>query len=126
MKLGAKSATLLDIDPDCIVSSCENLERNGIKDGVTFHTGNLAEDKALAGAVGENYDIVVCNILADIIIGMADAICATVAPGGILLTSGIIDFKENEVLDALTSRGMTLIDTVHIGEWCGITMRAGL
>ena len=126
LKKGAKTADLLDIDPDCIVSSKENLERNDIDmTGVDFHVGNLSADEALRAKVGGGYDIVVCNILADIIIDMADAICATLADGGILMTSGIIDFKENEVLDALSARGLVLLDTVHIGEWCGITMRRG-
>ena len=124
LKKGAATAGLLDIDPDCIISSKENLERNNVDmTKVSFYTGNLSQDTGLQADIGSGYDIVVCNILADIIIDMADAICNTVAPGGVLLTSGIIDFKENEVLDALSQRGMVLLDTVHIGEWCGITMR---
>ena len=69
------------------------------------------------------YDIVLANILADIIIGMQEQIYRALRPGGILIASGIIDFKENQVLSTLTGHGFSIIETNHLGEWTEITAK---
>ena len=114
-----------DIDEDCITSTYENFEINGIpKEAGDFYVGNLTEDKDLQDKVGyEKYDIVVANILADIIIGMAPAIYPTLKKGAYFISSGIIDFKENEVKDALEAVGLTIVEINHQGEWVNITAR---
>lgn len=66
--------------------------------------GDLASDKKVQEEVGSGYDVVCANILADIIIGMLPAIKNTIKPDGVLLTSGIIDFKEDEVKITLRER----------------------
>ena len=114
-----------DIDEDCISSTYENFEVNNIpKPAGDFLVGNLTEDKELQDKVGyEKYDIVVANILADIIIGMAPAIYPTLKAGAYFISSGIIDFKENEVKDALKKSGLTIVEINHQGEWVNITAR---
>ncbi|MBR5637920.1 MAG: 50S ribosomal protein L11 methyltransferase [Pseudobutyrivibrio sp.] len=112
-----------DIDEDCISSTYENFEVNHIdKSAGDFYVGNLIDDKNLQDKVGyEKYDVVVANILADIIIAMAPAIPPTMKNGAYFITSGIIDFKENEVKAALESVGLDIIEINHQGEWVNIT-----
>ncbi len=74
--------------------------------------------------VGTNrFDIVVANILADVIIPMAKVIPSLLKEGGVFITSGIIDFKENEVRDAIKAAGMEIIEVNHQGEWVNVTAR---
>ncbi|MCR5196030.1 MAG: 50S ribosomal protein L11 methyltransferase [Pseudobutyrivibrio sp.] len=114
-----------DIDDDCIASTYENFEVNHIpRESGDYYVGNLTDDKQLQDKVGyEKYDVVVANILADIIIGMAEAVPPTMKPGAYFITSGIIDFKENEVKEALEAVGLTILEVNHQGEWVNITAR---
>ena len=67
--------------------------------------------------------IVVANILADVIIPMAPVIPARLKKGGIFITSGIIDFKENQVKEAIEAVGLEVVEINHQGEWVNITAR---
>lgn len=112
-----------DIDEDCIASSCDNFAVNHLDKSLgDFYVGNLIDDEALQDKVGkEKYDVVVANILADIIIPMAPALAASMKPGAKLITSGIIDFKEQEVADALIAAGLQVVESNAQGEWRNIT-----
>lgn len=125
LKLGAKHVTGTDIDDACMTSTYENMEVNHLdRELGTFHVGNLIDDVELQKKVGEEkYDIVVANILADVIIPMAPVIPARMKKGTILITSGIIDFKENEVKEALEAAGLEIVEITHKGEWVSITAR---
>lgn len=124
-KMGAGHMVGTDIDEDCIVSTYENFAVNHIdKSKGDFYCGNLIDDKELQDKVGyEKYDIVVANILADIIIAMAPAIPPAMKPGSLFITSGIINFKEQEVEAALKAVGLTIVETNYQGEWVNITAR---
>ena len=88
------------------------------------HNGVLFNDKELQKKVGtECYDIVVANILADVIIPMAPVIPARLKKGGYFITSGIIDFKENEVKEAIEKAGLEVVEINHQGEWVNVTAR---
>ncbi|MCR5416348.1 MAG: 50S ribosomal protein L11 methyltransferase [Pseudobutyrivibrio sp.] len=114
-----------DIDEDCIESTYENFAVNHIPETAgDFFVGNLADDKATQDKVGYGkYDVVVANILADIIIAMAPAIPPALKDGAYFISSGIIDFKENEVKEALEKVGLTIVEINHQGEWVNITAR---
>lgn len=124
-KMGAGHMVGTDIDEDCIVSTYENFDVNHIdRSKGDFYCGNLIDDKELQDKVGyEKYDIVVANILADIIIAMAPAIPPAMKPGSLFITSGIINFKEQEVEAALKAVGLTIVETNYQGEWVNITAR---
>lgn len=124
-KLGVKHVVGTDIDEDCIASSYENFAVNHIdRSAGDFYVGNLTDDKELQDKVGfERYDIVVANILADIIIGMAPAVPPTLKKGGLFITSGIINFKEAEVKNALEAVGLSIVEINHQGEWVNITAK---
>jgi ribosomal protein L11 methyltransferase len=123
LKLGAAHVVGTDIDADCIVSTVDNMQVNHLpKEAGEFYVGNLTDDEALQGQVGmECYDLVCANILADIIIPMAPALYRTLRAGGILITSGIIDFKEEAVAEALKVAGFRLAESNAQGEWRSIT-----
>lgn len=125
LKLGAREVVGTDIDADCMTSTRANMEVNHLDECLgTFYVGNLIDDVELQEKVGtEEYEIVVANILADVIIPMAPVIPARLKKGGYFITSGIIDFKENEVKEAIEAAGMEIVQINHQGEWVNITAR---
>lgn len=125
LKLGAGEVVGTDIDENCMTSTYENMEVNGLdKAQGTFYVGNLIDDEELRRKVGtECYDIVVANILADVIIPLAPVIPARLKKDGIFITSGIIDFKEEEVKQAIQQAGFDILETNYQGEWVNITAR---
>jgi ribosomal protein L11 methyltransferase len=125
LKLGAGEVVGTDLDKDCMTSTHENMEVNHLDPSLgTFYVGNLIDDEELQHKVGdEEYDIVVANILADVIIPMAPVIPGRLKKGGYFITSGIIDFKENEVRAAIEAAGLNIVEINHQGEWVNITAR---
>lgn len=123
LKLGASEVVGTDLDADCMISMHENMKVNHLDEKLgTFYVGNLIDDVDLQKQVGtEEYDIVVANILADVIIPMAPVIPDRLRKGGYFITSGIIDFKEDEVRDAIEKTGLKVIEINHQGEWVNIT-----
>lgn len=124
LKLGAGSVVGTDVDGDCITSTHENMTVNHLAENSgEFYVGNLIDDKAFQEKIGTGYDLVVANILADIIIPMAPALYQCAKEQGVLITSGIIDFKENEVKEALEQAGFEILEVSHQGEWVNVTAR---
>ena len=123
LKLGASEVVGTDLDADCMISTHENMKVNHLDEKLgTFYVGNLIDDVDLQKQVGtEEYDIVVANILADVIIPRAPVIPDRLKKGGYFITSGIIDFKEDEVRDAIEKTGLKVIEINHQGEWVNIT-----
>lgn len=123
LKLGASEVVGTDLDADCMISTHENMKVNHLDEKLgTFYVGNLIDDVDLQKQVGtEEYDIVVANILADVIIPMAPVIPDRLRKGGYFITSGIIDFKEDEVRGAIEKTGLKVIEINHQGEWVNIT-----
>lgn len=123
LKLGADFVLGTDLDENCITSTRENMEINHLPaESGNFYVGNLIDDGELQNKVGTS-DIVVANILADVIIPMAKVIPSLLKEGGVFITSGIIDFKEKEVRDAIKAAGMEIIEVNHQGEWVNVTAR---
>lgn len=124
LREGAASVTATDIDSATRDAVKENFERNDLLiDKMHLVIGDLSSDSEVQEEVGTGYDIVCANILADIIIGMLTQIAKVIKRDGVLLTSGIIDFKENEVRQALESHGFTILEINHEGEWVSIVAK---
>jgi ribosomal protein L11 methyltransferase len=125
LKLGAMETSGTDIDPDCIQSTYDNMKLNHVSAGDgAFYVGNLVEDTNMQNLLGrECYDIVVANILADIIIDMMPAIPDRIKPGGLFISSGIIDFKEEAIVKTITKAGLEVLEINHQGEWVNVTAR---
>lgn len=125
LKLGAREVVGTDLDADCMISTRDNMKVNHLDEKLgTFYVGNLIDDEELQEKVGfEEYEVVVANILADVIIPMAKVIPDRLKKGGYFITSGIIDFKENEVKKAIEDAGLEVVEINHQGEWVNITAR---
>lgn len=126
LKLGAKEVFGTDLDENAITAVGENLEANQIGgDKFRVLQGNIIDDKAVQDQVGyECYDIVAANILADVIILLQKEIPVHLKKGGIFITSGIINMKENAVKEAMEANGeLEIIETTYQGEWVSITAR---
>jgi len=126
LKLGADYVYGTDLDENAITAVHENLEANQIpeeKFGVV--QGNIIDEKEVQDAAGyECYDIAVANILADIIIMIQEEVPVHIKKGGIFITSGIINMKEQAVKDALAKNdAFEIIETTYQGEWVSITCR---
>lgn len=123
LKFGASYVVGTDLDPCAISATHENMEVNGITgDRYEVMTGNIIDDKKVQDAVGySRYNIVAANILADVLVPLTPVILNHLAPGGIYITSGIIDDKEETVLDAVKAANLKVLEIHHQGEWVSIT-----
>lgn len=110
-KMGASHVAANDNDPLAVRIARENAAANGVPVEIT--------DALPTG----QYDAVVANILADVIIGMAEELQALLAPGGVLLTSGIIDTREADVRLALEGIGLNHLETRRQTEWVALVFR---
>lgn len=125
LKFGAKHSLGTDLDPCAIDATHENMEVNGIrKDQYEVMIGNIIDDKAVQDAVGyEKYDIVAANILADVLVPLTPVIIHQMKKGGIYITSGIIEDKEDVVVEAVKEAGLEVLEVNHQGEWVSVTAR---
>lgn len=125
LKLGAKHAVGTDLDPCAITATKENLEVNNIPEGaMDVMIGNIIDDREVQKAVGyEKYDIVVANILADVLVPLTPVIINQMKKGGIYITSGIIDEKEETVVEAVKAAGLEVLEVTHQNDWVSVTAR---
>ncbi len=123
LKLGAASVDGTDLDENCMASARDNMAINHLSEDLArFYIGNLIDDVSLQEKVGtECFDIAVANILAEVIVPMVPVVFARLKHGGIFITSGIIDTKENVVKDAIEASGMKILEVDHQGEWVSVT-----
>lgn len=125
LMFGAKHAVGTDLDPCAIEAVAQNCADNGI-DTADFELiiGNIINDKEVQDRVGCNcYDIVAANILADVLVPLTPVIVNQLKPGGIYITSGIINDKEQTVADAVNAAGLKILETTYQGEWVSITAK---
>jgi ribosomal protein L11 methyltransferase len=113
IKLGAASVHARDVDVAAVRATQENAERNGVADRIQVTLGSLPTDG--------QYDLILCNILAHVIInlleqGLADRLTA----GGILIASGIIDSQADDVVAAMTARGLRMRERQSEGDWVAL------
>ncbi|WP_295309962.1 50S ribosomal protein L11 methyltransferase [Blautia sp.] len=125
LKLGAAHVVGTDLDPCAIPAVADNKEANDIKDE-TFDMliGNIIDDKEVQDTVGyEKYDIVTANILADVLVPLTPVIVDQMKKGAYYITSGILDVKEEVVVQAVRDAGLRLVEVTHQGEWVSVTAR---
>lgn len=126
LKLGAKEVWGTDLDENAITAVGENLASNLISPD-RFHVlqGNIIDDPAVKDWAGyDKYDLVTANILAPVIILLQKEIPVHLKKGGIFITSGIINTKEKEVLDAFAANDqLEVVEVNHQGDWVNVTAR---
>jgi len=113
---GAPCAFGVDIDPVAVRTAKENAEINRVSDRTEFVCGDLTEK-----AHG-TYEIVTANIVADVIIRLLGTVRGFMAPGGVLITSGIIDTRADEVADACRNAGFRLLKRLEKGGWVALEL----
>lgn len=125
LKFGAKYSVGTDLDPCAIDATYENMDVNGIsKDQYEVMIGNIISDQEVQDKVGyEKYDIVVANILADVLVPLTPVIMHQLKKGGIYITSGIIEDKEETVVNCVKEAGLEVLEVTHQGEWVSVTAR---
>lgn len=126
LKLGAKEAVGVDIDENATIATKENLEVNNIPlEKCKVYTGNILEDEKLGEEIGyDEYDIVAANILADVLLPLTPIVPKHLKKGGLFITSGIIDTKEEEVKQAILDNGsFEILEITRQKDWSSITAR---
>lgn len=122
--LGAEHAFACDIDDKCVDVAYENAALNGIgKDRYTVRWGDAVSDTALRAEIGGGYDLVVANIVADVIMGLSPQVRQFLKPGGLFLTSGIIDDRAAEVMDKLRADGWDIAEINDDEGWFSFLCR---
>lgn len=137
-KLGARSVLALDNDPVAVAVATENVARNGLNDKVTVAEGSLGAGRRmghwLRGDYGStevptpddtasdlgSFDLIVANLIARVLIVLATDLAAALNPGGLLISSGIIDDRAGEVEFAFSNAGLHLIERHTEGEWVAL------
>ena len=125
LKLGAGKTVMTDIDPRAVTAAEENMEVNHIdRDQYEVYGGNVLDDMDFARSLGEHlYDLVAANILADVILPLIEIADLFLKEDGAFVISGIIDTKEQEVLDKLERYGFEAVKTRKLKEWVSVTAK---
>lgn len=125
LMFGAEHAVGTDLDVCAVEAVAQNCEVNGINpERFELLIGNIITDKAVQDKVGYGcYDIVVANILAEVLVPLTPVIVNQLKPGGIYITSGIIDEKEQTVVEAVRNADLEVLEVTYQGEWVSVTAR---
>lgn len=119
--LGAGEAVGVDIDPVAVRTAGENAALNGFgPDRFTAVCGELVHDRHLAEKLGNGFDLIAANIVADVIIALAPTFPRHLKPGGAVVCSGVILPRKEEVIAALTAQGLTIARVEEKDGWCAI------
>lgn len=113
------------MDPCAISAAVENREVNGIgEEQFQVMAGNIMEEETVKETAGyEKYHMVVANILAEVLLPLTPVVVKHMKKGGIYITSGIIEEKEDAVVNAVKEAGLELLEVTRQGEWVSVTAR---
>lgn len=117
--LGAEEATGVDIDEVAVRVAGENAALNGVADRCAFLCGSLADK------VSGTFDVIYANIVADVILQFLPDVNRLLAEDGVLITSGIIDTREDDILAALPRNGLAVATRLESGGWVGLACKRG-
>ena len=116
--LGCESCLGVDIDPKAPDVAMSNAALNGFGPGVIrIMAGDLLADSSLRRSLGSGYDIVLANIVADVIIPLSAYVRGLLKPGGVYISSGIMEGRQNEVRAAIEAAGFTVINHYCEDDW---------
>lgn len=122
--LGASGATAVDIEENAAATATENARKNHI-DPTLYRVfcGNVLEDETLCREIGDGYDLICANIVADVLIAMKQLFRQFLRPEGSLIMSGIIMERRDEVLDQLKKAGFALLEVREKEGWAAASLR---
>jgi ribosomal protein L11 methyltransferase len=116
VRLGASSALGVDIDPIAIEATAANARRNGLARRVRARIGSLPSGEPA-------FDVVLANLIAGVLVGLAGELRAELRSGGILVASGIFLDRESEVADTFETVGLEIVDRLVEGDWIALRAR---
>jgi ribosomal protein L11 methyltransferase len=123
MLLGADSVTAVDIEDHSVRTAIENAQKNGIPtDKYTAYCGDIVSNEELSNKLGDNYDIITANIVADVLIGMRNHFYRYLKPNGILIISGIIDSRKDEVIEEVVGAGFKVQAIKELENWVSVKL----
>ena len=117
LRLGAERAVCYDTDPLAVEATLANAAANDLADRVIAQLGSLPPKP-----LGEPCPLVLANLVAAVLIDLAEPLAAHTAPEGTLLASGIIDTRADEVLAALARAGFAVERRIDDGEWVSLRL----
>ena len=120
-RLGAASVDCIDNSSVAVESATANAAMNDLSDRISVVLGVLDEVEAMRMA--GQYDMVLVNIIAHVIGGMASQLAQVLAPGGLLIAGGIIEARRPDAEPALLAAGLQLLDQAMIDDWIVLVMR---
>ena len=125
LKMGAAQAVGTDLDPCAISAAEENLAANEIPEGaMEVLIGNLIDDEQLQEKVGyESFDLVAANILTEVLLPLTPVAVKHLKKGGVYITSGILEEKEEKITEAVKAAGMELLEVTRQNDWVSVTAR---
>jgi ribosomal protein L11 methyltransferase len=124
-KLDASQVYGVDIDPGAVEVAVQTAKDNQVESGIEFRAGSV-EDVIGGLFLVRQTPLVVANILTHILVRLLDdGMAQLVTPGGVLLLSGILEEREDDILAALEKYGMQVIERLTIEDWVGLAVQAG-
>jgi ribosomal protein L11 methyltransferase len=119
LKLGAAHADAVDVETVAVRSAPENAARNGVADRIDVRHGSVGLGEPFPG----EYDVVLANIIARILIELADGIVTAARPGGSMVLAGIITEREADVVSAFAERGAIVITRRQEDDWVSLVLK---
>ena len=124
MLLGAKEAYAVDIEENATRIASENAAEIHLDpERYTISCGNIISDETLRQEIGSGYDVITANIVADVIKGMAPLFPGFLKDNGILILSGIITERADEVLDTVTAYDFAVLERREASGWCAVKLQ---
>ena len=115
-KLGAREVLAVDVDPIAVEASAANARRNRLARVIRAREGSTPS--------GEGpFDVVLANLIASLLVTLADGLVADLRPGGTLLASGIFENREADVVAAFEARGLVIVERRAEGDWVALEVR---
>ncbi|HEY3333939.1 MAG TPA: 50S ribosomal protein L11 methyltransferase [Candidatus Limnocylindrales bacterium] len=111
--LGATTVLAVDVDPIAVEASAANAARNGLGRVVTSREGSAPSGDG-------PFDVVLANLIASLLVRLADGLVEDLRPGGTLLASGIFENREADVVEAFATRGLQIVNRWSEGEWVAL------
>ncbi len=119
LKLGAVHADCVDVETVAVRATAENAARNGVSGSVAVELGSAGPGEPFQG----EYDVVLANIIARILIDLSAALVTATKPGGHLVLAGIIESREDDVVAAFAAHGATVTTRRQIDDWVSLVLQ---
>ena len=121
LKLGAVHADCVDVETVAVRATLENAERNGVSGALAVELGSAGPGEPFQ----DQYDVVLANIIARILIDLSEALVNATKWGGHLVLAGIIESREADVVDAFRAQGATVVTRRQMDDWVSLVLTKG-